>query len=123
MSELDVKFFPTKEVKNNYLGGGFLRTGLVSVKFSVWKNDKFDQGFAVRLPSSKDNRTNEFVDEVSFANREASDVVYAKLAPLVSALLGRDGGAGASYSTSGPSNVTRQQPPAAGTGSPDTVPW
>lgn len=84
----DIKFFPTQTVTSNYLGGGYITSGGLKSSFTVWKNDKFSQGFSIGFPTRKNAQSGEIINEVQFINREASDVAYNEIAPQVLALLG-----------------------------------
>jgi hypothetical protein len=128
MNDFDIKFFPAETVKNNHLGGGYIRSGVFSVRFSVWLNDKFSQGFSIQLPYSKTPQ-GEIRKDVDFGNREMSDAIYNAVAPQVSGLVGGGTGGGnaapkaqANTFASKPAAIVRQEAPAAGTGSPK-APW
>lgn len=129
MNDFDIKFFANEAVKNNHLGGGYIRSGVFSVRFSAWQNDKFSQGFSIQLPYSKTPQ-GEIRKDVDFGNREMSDAIYNAVAPHVSGLIGGNGGGGgnaapkpqANSFSSQPASISRQEAPAAGTGAPK-APW
>lgn len=85
MSNLDINWYPAQgQGRNGFMGSGFITAGAFRVNFSVFKNEKFTQGFSIRLPGGRKNpNTNEWINEVSFANREVSDAIYAKIAELI----------------------------------------
>lgn len=125
MSDLEVKFFPAQQVNNGHLGGGYIRSGVCSVRFTAWVNPKFSLGFSLRLPSRQVN--GEYKDEVSFLNREASDAVYNAIASQVTPLLGAAGRGNSNASAPMPPGNTGfvnpaaiQSTPAAGAGVPRT---
>lgn len=93
MEVLNIHFFPAEQEKNKYLGAGYVSSGGLKARFTVWRNDKFAKGFSVSFPFSK--KTNgEVMTEVEFFNRDASDEAYNKIeAKLIEAgLLGNGGG-------------------------------
>jgi hypothetical protein len=83
----DIKYFPPQAVTSNYLGGGYITSGGLKVNFTVWKNDKFSQGFSIGFATRKNAKNGEIINEVQFINREASDVAYNQISSQVLALL------------------------------------
>lgn len=104
MSNIDINWYPSKGgSKNGFLGNGFINSGAFRVNFTVFENSKFSCGFAIRLPGGRKNPENqEWINDVSFASREISDEVYAKIAELVKDVNGA--GVTASVNVQSPSN-------------------
>lgn len=93
MSETDIKFFPAEAIKNKYLGGGYITSGILKTRFSVFQSEKSPTGFFVTLPSVK-NPDGSWTNQVDFKNRDASMEVSNYVAPLVATLLGGSAPAG-----------------------------
>lgn len=85
----EVIFFPAQAVKGNNLGGGFIKAGGLQIRFAVFINEKFSQGFSISLPFRKNSSTQEIVKEVEFVNKESEQYVYGVIAGKVSHLLGK----------------------------------
>jgi len=86
MDDLDIKFFPSEQVKNGYMGGGYITSGLLKTRFSVFKNNKGQDGFFVSLPSSKkDDGTWE--NHVEFKNKDSMQIVANNIKPQISHFL------------------------------------
>lgn len=86
-NQTDIKFFPAEQIKNRYLGGGYITSGILKTRFSVFQSDKSPTGFNVSLPSVK-NPDGSWSNQIDFKNRESSLEVSNYVAPLVASLLG-----------------------------------
>lgn len=86
-NQTDIKFFPAEQIKNKYLGGGYITSGILKTRFSVFVSDKSPTGFYVTLPSVK-NPDGSWTNQIEFKNRDASLEVSNYVAPLVASLLG-----------------------------------
>lgn len=79
MANFTIQYFPQKEGgSDKYLGGGFIRSDIFSVRFSVFKNSKNASGYNISLPSSK-NAQGEWSNDVSFVTKEVSDLIYKEM--------------------------------------------
>jgi len=107
MDDLDIKFFPSEQVKNGYMGGGYITSGLLKTRFSVFKSDKSQDGFFVSLPSSKkDDGTWE--NHVDFKNKDSMQIVANNIKPQISHFLS-NAGHGSRVATNIPSEVQIQK--------------
>jgi hypothetical protein len=85
--QVDIKFFPAQQEKNGYLGGGYITSGILKTRFSVFKSSKAASGFYVSLPSMK-KPDGSWDNQIEFKNKDASDSVTNHIAPQVASLLG-----------------------------------
>ncbi len=85
----EVIFFPKDVIKGKNLGGGFIKTGGIQIRFAIFLNDKFSQGYSISFPIRKNPNGGEIIREVEFINREVEDFVYAQISPKVAHLIGR----------------------------------
>ena len=69
-----IYFPPNQNAKAGYLGGGYITSGFLKTRFSVRESVKNASGIWVVLPS-KQNQAGEWVNEVEFPNKEASERV------------------------------------------------
>lgn len=69
-----IYFPPNQNAKAGYLGGGYITSGLLKTRFSVRESTKNSSGIWVVLPS-KQNAAGEWVNEIEFPNKEASEKV------------------------------------------------
>ncbi len=76
--QMKIHFFPTEQKKNRYLGSGWVSSGGLKARFTVWENTKFSKGFSISFPSRKD-QNDQIQNEVDFFNREASDIAYNEI--------------------------------------------
>lgn len=124
MSNFSIQFFPANAGSGDYLGGGYIRSGVLSAKFGVFKNDKFSQGFAISLPRKQVQ--GKWIDEVSFLNKEESDAVYAEVQKHISGSLKGNSQSAPQRSASAPkdkaTSVSRNQPQK-GAGVPEELPF
>lgn len=113
MKDFQLRFFPVEGGgKNGYLGYGSIQTGLIICQFTVFKNDKFQQGFAIKFPSRK-NDAGEWSDQAFFKDRDSSNMVYAELAKMMNSKSSIPGGSANTSSSNynqGISHVERQVP-------------
>lgn len=107
--QIEVKFFPAQQVKNNYLGGGYINSGGLSTRFTAFANPKFSKGFSIALPTRKNG--SDIVEEVKFVNREASDAAYNALEPQLRHLLGGQAAAPQQQSYQAPQQPSREVKP------------
>lgn len=75
---MEIKAFKSDEVKNNYMGNGSLMSEGLVVKFTIWKNDKFDTGFSLKFPSHK-GKDDKWIDDAYLLSREVSNKVYGEV--------------------------------------------
>mgnify|MGYP002639289453 CR=1 FL=1 len=88
MSEtFDVKFFPAQQEKNGYLGGGYLTSGLLKTRFSVFKTANGQRGYYIALPSMKKD-DGSWDNQIEFKNKDANDLVSDHIAAQLAPLLG-----------------------------------
>ena len=88
MSEqYDVKFFPAAQEKNGYLGGGYLTSGLLKTRFSVFKTNNGQRGYYIALPSMK-KPDGSWDNQIEFKNKDSSDLINDHIAAQVAPLIG-----------------------------------
>lgn len=88
MANIEVKVYPAPQEKNNNLGAGSvcIENALV-VKFSIWKNDKFSDGFAISFPFKK-GPDGKIYNDAYFLDKELERSVYETVKPQIAHLLG-----------------------------------
>lgn len=74
---IEVKFFKNTKGSEKLLGGGYIKTNGIQVRYNVWKNDKMSSGFVVQLPSRKVN--DRWIDDVELYDKEVRDHIYSEV--------------------------------------------
>jgi len=85
----EVIFFAKDAIKGKNLGGGFIKTGGIQIRFAIFVNDKFGQGYSISFPIRKNPNGGEIIREVEFISKEVEKYVYDQISPKVAHLLGR----------------------------------
>jgi len=113
--DLDIKFFPAQQIKNGYMGGGYITSGLLKTRFSIFQSGKTPEGFYVSLPSSK-KPDGQWENHVEFKNKDSMQVVANHVAPQVSGLI--NGGAQATAAVANAPSQVQVQNQAGRVGTP-----
>lgn len=117
MNNFTIQYFPPKQGSSEkYMGGGYIRSDIFSVRFSLFKNSNTASGFNISLPSSKDAEGN-WSNDVSFVNKEISDMIYKEMNKHINGNATQSA-APKSTKEKSPSIVERNKIPA-GSGVPD----
>jgi len=103
---LDIKFFPGDTIKSGYLGGGYIRSGLLKTRFSVFVANTED-GIRISLPSTRKPEGG-WDNHVEFRNRDAVNVVVAYVKPLVASLLSSQGQGSSGHASGAPAQNYQQ---------------
>lgn len=84
--DLDIKFFPSDRVKNGFIGGGYITSGVLKCSFSVFLNTKNPCGFNISLPSTRE-ADGSWKNHVEFKNNDAKKIVSDFITPRLGSLL------------------------------------